>query len=343
MFEHHHFAPSSALVSRQRPNGHEDDPFQGRLRRALEDLPSLCENQQGPSSWDATRRWALLLPLAAWGWLVTVASLAFGHTSGPIRGTLGLGELCPAARSARDNAQNSLALFTVYNRFGSYGLELPEAGRRFSAGLFHSRNAQGVRNRLELVVASLVAAIDARCPQDGTIDLLSIASGSAQAVWMAMQELERRGSTRTIRVLLVDRDPGSHEHARSLAQRFGYEHCLTTVVGTASGFASICEEHGFEPAIIEMAGFLDYRSDEQATRLMSSISRSLGPHGLFVSCHIHPNPEIPFVRWALGWPMRYRTTAQFRSLIERSGFALEAFLTEPQGVHSVVVAQPETL
>lgn len=195
-------------------------------------------------------------------------------------------------------------------------------------------NRQAVTNRLKIAVNLLEDAFK-KFINEPEIRLVSIASGSAQAVIEAMQ----RCSHLRIKVILIDIDETAIEKAQQEVKEAGLEDYFDFVLGTASKLEQVCQE--FSPHIIEMVGFLDYRPDKKAIQLIEIIRKCLSPNGFFLTCNIRKNREKIFLNWVLLWPMIYRSEKEFAKLLVNGGFQPEKInlFYEPFRIHGIGVCQ----
>jgi SAM-dependent methyltransferase len=194
-------------------------------------------------------------------------------------------------------------------------------------------NRQAVRNRLLMVIAELEKAFIESFERDGEVRILSIASGSAQAVIEAI----KRVPWIPVKAVLIDMDPTALDYAKKQAEEAGMVHCFKFVRGKTD----LIEQEAFElkPNIIEMVGFLDYRNDDQAIKLFQRIRALLPKGGFFLTCNINKNPEEIFLNWVLLWRMIYRTKEQVQSLLENGGFHKSKVFYEPLKIHSIAVCR----
>lgn len=195
-------------------------------------------------------------------------------------------------------------------------------------------NRQAVTNRLKLVVEFLVRAFE-KNRGESEIRLLSIASGSAQAVIEAMKKMPHLN----VRALLIDMDVTAIGEAKrltqeaGLAERFSFIHDSTQALEKAA--ADFC------PHIIEMVGFLDYRPRQKAVELVKRIWEQLPEGGTFMTCNIRGNREKIFIDWVLLWPMIYRSESEFANILVRGGFSPEKIdlVYEPHRIHGIAFCQ----
>lgn len=191
-------------------------------------------------------------------------------------------------------------------------------------------NPKSVRNRLKISKHLLESFIeDFRGEQ---LRILCLACGSAQAVIESVAKLPHKD----VKVLLVDIDAEALEYARNLAQKHGVLDRFEFQQRNAMMVARIAKD--FKPHLVEMLGLLDYIPKELAISLVDRIRKSLEPGGVFITCNIHRNPEIPIVRWILNWEMIYRTKQEIVDIVKGGGFDHCLLVTEPLGIHSVAVA-----
>lgn len=239
-------------------------------------------------------------------------------------------------KKVKDGAKGWSALDAVYNFRTGEGNNL--AARVIDDFWLRMRNAQAVRNRLIIVRREIINAVlrvhNVRY-DSSPVRILSIAAGSGQAVIEAMERLERMGIR--CEALFIDSDTSALEHSNLLAQQRGLSDNIVTREGDAVFFSR--ELKGFKPDIIEMCGLTDYLHDSLAIALIKKIRRHLQPGGYYLTCHIHPNAEMYFLRQVVNWRMLYRTREQLEELLVNGGFLAMKMHTEPHQIHSVAVAQ----
>lgn len=195
-------------------------------------------------------------------------------------------------------------------------------------------NRQAVSNRLKIAVDLLSRSL-AEFAGEPEIRLLSIASGSAQAVVEAM----KRRPNLNVKVLLIDFDESALAEARKLVHASGFDDRFSYVVDTTKALEKAGRE--FRPHVVEMIGFLDYRPRHKAIRLVGRIKEQLPPGGIFLTCNIHPNRETICLDWALLWPMIYRTDKELADVVVEGGFAPERvkLIYEPFKIHGIAVCR----
>lgn len=205
---------------------------------------------------------------------------------------------------------------------------------RYWIGNMESR--QAVSNRLKIVIRLLALAFQ-RCSHLPEVRLLSIASGSAQAVIGAMKNCPQIN----IKAVLLDNDPTALEEAEKEFARAGLKERVKLVKGTPRHLEEICQH--FKPHIIEMVGFLDYRPTRKAIELISRIRKNLSDEGMFITGNIKKNREKIFLDWLLLWPMIYRDQEEFIDLLLRAGFSREDItqIYEPLEIHGLAVCKKE--
>jgi hypothetical protein len=210
--------------------------------------------------------------------------------------------------------------------------DLEAACTRFWMGKMENR--QAVTNRLKLVIKLLAHAFEryAHLPE---IRLLSVASGSAQAVIAAMKCFPQLN----IKAALIDNDPTALEKARKEFTEAGLSDRCVLVKDTTKCVDEFCAK--FKPHIIEMVGFLDYRPKKKAVELISRLREDLPEDGMFITCNINHNREKIFLSYMLLWPMIYRTQEEFLDILIQAGFLHENVLMiyEPFKIHGMAVCK----
>lgn len=195
-------------------------------------------------------------------------------------------------------------------------------------------NRQAVTNRLKIVVDLLSQTLTS-FSSEREVRLLSIASGSAQAVIAAM----KRCPELTVRTLLIDSDPSAIEEAKRMAGEAGLGDRFAFILDTTKAVERAATT--FKPHIIEMVGFLDYRPRNKAIGLIQRIRACLPDGGAFLTCNIRKNREKIFLDWILLWPMIYRTEEEFAELLFNGGFSPDKIqlIYEPFKIHGIAVCR----
>jgi Putative methyltransferase len=199
-------------------------------------------------------------------------------------------------------------------------------------------NRQAVTNRLKLATVLIAEAIS-KHSDEREIRLISLASGSAQAVLQAISK--QRNSN--IKVILIDSDRSALSEAERNVTKAGLRDRFTFVQGTTKKLEQVCGD--FRPHIIEMIGLLDYRPREKAIHLIQRIRECLVERGTFLTCNIRHNREKLFIDWVLLWPMIYRDENTFAELMLQGGFLPEEIhlLYEPFRIHGIAVCRKKAL
>jgi len=195
-------------------------------------------------------------------------------------------------------------------------------------------NRQAIANRLKIIINLLTKAF-AEFANEPEIRIISLASGSAQAVIEAM--LKRPHFN--IKAVLIDIDRTALAAAKAYAEKNGLGDRFTFIKGTTRVLEKVCQE--FQPHIIEMVGFLDYRPDDKAIKLINKIKDCLSDKGIFLTCNINYNREKIFLDWVMLWPMIYRSEEQFTKLLLNGGFFPQNvdIFYEPFQIHGIGVCQ----
>lgn len=237
------------------------------------------------------------------------------------------------SRRVKDGSARWPALDTVYNFHAGEGAT--PILRTVDAYWMHIRNAQAVRNRLKIVKREVRKAIlRAAISKSGEVKLLSLAAGSAQGVLEVAYELARENIR--VDIVLVDQDASALAYASALAEKMGLR-SVRAIQGNVLKFESSIGN--FTPDIIEMCGLMDYLSPGIASLLVRRIHKRLKDGGQFLTCHVHPNTESYFLDKVVNWGMIYRSLPQFMEILEAGDFFEINMFTEPQGIHSVAVAE----
>ena len=194
-------------------------------------------------------------------------------------------------------------------------------------------NRQAVTNRLKVAV-DLIAEALGKFANEPEVRLLSVASGSAQAVIRAML----RHPNANIKAVLIDSDQTALDEARKSVDKASLTNKFTFVLGRTEVLEDVCKS--FQPHVVEMVGFLDYRPKKKAIELIGRIRKVLPMGGIFVTCNIAPNPEKIFLDWVLLWPMIYRSPKEFGELLTKGGFENKkvSLVYEPFKIHGIAVA-----
>jgi SAM-dependent methyltransferase len=244
--------------------------------------------------------------------------------------------LGPWSKKVKDGAASWKALDIIYNHPFKKTNTLASFVDEF---WWFSQNCQAVRNRFKLVKQEVTKAIMHFGANGREVRIVSLACGSAQAIIEVVAKLKEEGIN--IKVLLIDIEQEALDYAKHLVKENRVEGQVEFIKANAYQTARILRD--FQPHIVEMLGLLDYLSKENAIRLISSINKSLVPGGLFLACNIRSNSERYFVTWVIDWKMVYRSPADLKEVIEKSGFNTYRIIYEPLKIHGVVVAKKSTI
>ena len=283
------------------------------------------------------------------GWIMTLWALnvwAFNvyilrkNPHGNFSGALGLFEFSSGCRAVREGSTSWKALKLIYNWYGDFGFKPAISRDPFAWFWLKNVNGQAVRNRLKIIVRELMNAIAQVSQKNNEVRILSIASGSAQSIFLAIKGLRDNGFTGKISLCLLDLDREALEYSKKLAEIYNISSSdISFIVAPVSHIKKELRGQRFD--IIEMAGLLDYLTDRQAFKLMKRIYSMLAPGGYFVTCHIHPNFEMYFMRWVCCWQMIYRTISHFSKIIREAAAWNSRIITEPHYIHSVAVCKKD--
>ena len=199
------------------------------------------------------------------------------------------------------------------------------------------KNPQALRNRLLLTAQELTSAIKETAKRKPEVCLMSLGSGSARAVMMALVGLNHRIKTR-VRLIDISRD--ALHYSRTLAEKMSVDVQIDFFRGDLWNVEKFCDEN-FQPDIIEMVGLLDYLPQEKAIKTIRKIYRVLTLGGWLITCNIQPNFERPFLTKGVGWPMIYRTPQETAKIVIEGGFSPFGLrvVCEPLKIHGLVIAQ----
>lgn len=234
--------------------------------------------------------------------------------------------LSASCRQVKEGAASWRALDVIYNYKGNKD--------RLTNFWMRIRNAQAVRNRTILVRPELKKAIMVVTQKEPEIRLLSIASGSAQVVIKVIAELVE---TVNIKAIFLDLDKSAIEYSKRLAREYDIEETISFCNDSTSNLEKLTAD--FHPNVIEMIGFLDYRSDKKAIELVNRIYKILLPGGKFITANTAPNPEQYFMKYVVNWPMIYRTPKKLSRILTEGGFKRHYILSEPHKIHNIAICE----
>lgn len=240
--------------------------------------------------------------------------------------------ISPICREVKDNAKGWRALDILYN----YKFRQRQGLEGIIADFWlDTMNAQAMRNRFKLVKQCFRREIERLHKEKSNINVLSVASGSAQPVIEVIQEYKEKGIL--INAMLVDLDRSALDHSAILAQKAGVIDQIKYVNRNAKELENIVKN--FQPDIIEIVGFLEYRSQESAIRLVKRVFRLLEPNGIFLTSSISPNIESLFLHHVVNWPMIHRNLKQFINILVKGGFTEFKIIYEPLKIQKIAVCR----
>lgn len=240
----------------------------------------------------------------------------------------------PLCRGVKENAASWKALDIIYNYKPGQKNNFEGRTTDFWNQL---KNIKALRNRLKLVKQKLREEIDFLLKKESEIRIFSIASGSAEAVIDIIKEYKEKGVI--IKAILLDLDPTAIENSKKLATRAGVINHITFANKSTRALEEVAKE--FNPNIIELVGFLEYRPKEKAIQLIRRIYSLLAPNGVFFTSTVTPSFEKMFSYYVSNWPMIYRNLDQFIDLVVDGGFdpRESRIIYEPLKVQKIAICR----
>lgn len=196
-------------------------------------------------------------------------------------------------------------------------------------------NARAFRNRLSLVKREILIAIKEVGQRKVGVNLLSLGSGSARAVFEILHILN---GTPPVKVKLIDMSREAIYYSQKLAHTFNIDQ-VEWHQDYVQNLEKYCQS--FRPDVVEMVGLLDYYSQEQAVDIVTKIYNVLSPGGRLITGNVCPNFEKPFVDKGIGWQAIYRTSPELAEIMIRAGFSTERIkiVYEPFKIHALAICQ----
>lgn len=196
-------------------------------------------------------------------------------------------------------------------------------------------NARAIRNRLSLVKREVIKAIENVNREKNIVNLMSLGSGSARAVFEGVNTLNRQ---HFIRIKLIDMSRKAIAFSQDLARSYNIDR-IEWHQDYVQNLKKYC--NNFQPEVVEMVGMLDYYHHDQAVDIIKNIHEVLAPGGWLITCNISPNLESPFVTKGINWPLIYRQPEELAELLNEGGFLPENLTLkyEPLKIHCLAVAK----
>jgi hypothetical protein len=239
-------------------------------------------------------------------------------------------------REIQENGGNAVALHLLY-RLRHLRISLPSAIERYWTNI---PIIQAVQNRAVLI-RDLLGEIIVCSPNQPRI--LGLAAGLAEPLLWAIDDCEKRGHF-PCDVLLTDIVRRPLEHAREIAKSvlgLKTEVKLERLNLTDTLRVRRVIQRS-QPNVVEMIGFCDYCSDEEAVDLLRAIQEELSPGAILVTGNVLPIsfPQRLFIEQAYGWPkMRYRTREKLEKLLGSAGYQNIDIRVEPNHIFAIVIAK----
>lgn len=200
-------------------------------------------------------------------------------------------------------------------------------------------NARAVRERKSITTKLLLeaASVAHSLNPDRSVELASIASGSARCI---IEALQQKSSLIEIKARMLDWDEEARKYSIAMAKAAGVIDYMETIPGDVIKIKKYLA--GRPVDIAEAVGIIDYLDDRTTVFFLRQIHDLLSPEGVVVASNILPNHESDFIHTAVGWrPMQYRTEDDFASLFVQAGFEPRKSKLHriPLGIYSIVEAK----
>ncbi|MFH1773298.1 MAG: methyltransferase domain-containing protein [Patescibacteria group bacterium] len=230
-----------------------------------------------------------------------------------------------------ENVSTAHALDDVYNVNGDFNLNghtiWPDAAYSdlYAKFWLNCPNGQSVRNRCKMVIDQLV--------EGG--DILSIASGSAQALIIAAYQAKQQN--KNIKILLTD---VSHDALNLSKEKIqAAEVAIEQFSFLKASFQKLPQLlNGKKFNIVEACGILDYLPDRIAIKLIKFALSVLKPGGKIIISNMVETRAANLLSKTYNWRVVYRHPKQFESLIKKGGGKNIKIYLEPWSIHSMATA-----
>ena len=196
-------------------------------------------------------------------------------------------------------------------------------------------NSAAVRNRYKLLKNELKkAVIESR---KKVVFQLSLGCGSSRANLETVAELSKECPEKTVKTILADYSRSALNYSAQLAKKLK----LKDIVIRRGDVTKIREYTSKVLVdIIEANGILPYLSDIESVHFLENIYRTLDIDGTLITSNTGENFETPFIKKIVGYnSMRVRAAEYVAELVREAGFQQIRIVSEPIGLHSLVVAK----
>jgi len=240
--------------------------------------------------------------------------------------------LSRSCREIKENATRWRALDIIYNYSPPKNPTLEE---RVTDFWNHLSSVRATRNRLRLIKYFLKKEIQKFLNNSSEVRILSIASGSAQGVIEVMKEFKEK----PIKVISLDLDETALEHSKKLAEKAGVKNKITFINKSAGDLEEVTRE--FRPQIVEVVGFLMYRPETRAIKLIERIYRILPPNGVSLISQDNHIIEKFFLYYVANWSIIFRSPEKFAELLIKGGFNPKncKIVYEPLKMHGIAICR----
>lgn len=188
--------------------------------------------------------------------------------------------------------------------------------------LWRLRIAAGVRNREILVGRKLLGAgqrhFEKHPNEELRISVLACgfaaASLNCAARWILLEN-------RPCRVMLFDKDEKILARAMEHARRLGIEQWVLPIQGSMNSEADLKIVFDFEPHIVEIVGFIEYRPDDRVGTIIGMVRGMLPIGGTLITGNATDMPKIHQRSiHNLKWPIIFRKPSETIALVRENLF-----------------------
>jgi SAM-dependent methyltransferase len=190
------------------------------------------------------------------------------------------------------------------------------------------------RNR-RIIVTNLLAGLINRYSTESPVTILGVGAGPGHHVRSAI--VESGISPDRVRAFLLDRDDDAFEFGRKQAAADGLAGCIRFLRGDARFIRDVLPD--VNAHIIKLVGLIEYLTDPQLVDLLQSLRGVMVPGASLVT---HGFNDVYGIRFFLARVFNLhhhrRSLRQLANILESTGFKIVKTVTEPTGIHPIVVA-----
>ena len=193
-----------------------------------------------------------------------------------------------------------------------------------------SKACRATRNRKDIAANTLTELINQHATSGDEFSVVSLGSGPAHDIITALSNIHPK---LPVFATCIDIDESALEHGRNLATSLR----LSNLEFVKKDISQVDNTRKYDVASI--IGLMEYLSYDNSVKFLSWVRSLLKTDGRILISNMREHALTGIMDFFGQWVLDYKLLGELKEIAEVSGFEVEKFFYEEQGLHSFVIGK----